>query len=260
MNGAQAAYAIDVRGLSKSYHHPSGGEDQASRVLERISLALAPGAFVSLVGPSGTGKSTLLNILAGLEPTWEGSVSVLGHPPQPGVDAAYMQQKDLLLPWRTLWENILLAPELKSRQHRQEREALASQLLKDFGLAGFEGHFPAQLSGGMRQRAALIRTLLCEQPIFLLDEPFGALDAITRRRLQGLLLNIWRDYHKTVLLVTHDVDEALFLSQKILVVCGVPGRVRREFSLSLPHGERPGSPEMLGMKLEILALLEEDHV
>jgi len=259
LNGVPAAYAIEVRGLSQSFEPPAHRGSEPIGVLRDISLSLAPGAFVSLVGPSGAGKTTLLNVLAGLEPVVEGKVNILGRPPMPGLSTAYMQQKDLLLPWRTLWDNVLLAPQLRSRRELKEKQEVASRLLAEFGLEGFQHHFPAQLSGGMRQRAALIRTLLCERPVLLLDEPFGALDAITRRRLQSLLLSSWRDYGKTVLLVTHDVDEALFLSERVMVLSGTPGRMVDEFFVPLPHDQREGSPEILQMKMAILARLENGH-
>ena len=256
MHGVSAAYAIEVRGLFQSFDSPGNRGSEPIAVLEDISLSLPPGAFVTLVGPSGAGKSTLLNILAGIEPIMKGEVNIEGRPPRAGSSSAYMQQKDLLLPWRTLWENVLLAPELRSRREYREKQEWATRLLVDFGLDGFQHHYPAQLSGGMRQRAALIRTLLCDRPVLLLDEPFGALDAITRRRLQALLLSIWRDYKKTVLLVTHDVDEALFLSEKVMVLSGTPGRLLHEFTVPLPHARREGSPEILQLKMNILARLE----
>lgn len=256
MNGVSAAYAVEVRGLFQSFAPPVNRGRDSIPVLEDISLSLPPGAFVTLVGPSGAGKSTLLNILAGIEPIMKGEVNIQGRPPRAGVSSAYMQQNDLLLPWRTLMDNVLLAPELRSRREYGEKKELATRLLIDFGLDGFQHHYPAQLSGGMRQRAALIRTLLCDRPVLLLDEPFGALDAITRRRLQTLLLSIWRDYKKTVLLVTHDVDEALFLSEKVVVLSGAPGRVLQEFIVPLPNARRAGSPEILEMKMNILARLE----
>ena len=256
MNGVSAAYAIEVRGLFQSFDSPGNRGSEPTPVLEDISLSLPPGAFVTLVGPSGGGKSTLLNILAGIEPIMKGEVNIEGRPPRAGSSSAYMQQNDLLLPWRTLWDNVLLAPELRSRREYREKQQLAARLLVEFGLDGFQRHYPAQLSGGMRQRAALIRTLLCDRPVLLLDEPFGALDAITRRRLQRLLLSIWRDYKKTVLLVTHDVDEALFLSERVVVLSGTPGRLLHEFPVPLPNVQRAGSPEILDMKMSILARLE----
>ena len=258
MNAARTADAIEVRGLHKTYRWVQGGRKKSTPVLDGISLSLSAGQFVSLVGPSGGGKSTLLNLLAGLEAPDAGEVRIHGRRPIPGGGIAYMQQNDLLLPWRTLWDNILLAPEINSRAHRREMEPKAEEMVRQFGLEGFEHHFPGQLSGGMRQRAALIRTLLGGREILLLDEPFGALDAITRRRLQGLLLKVWRNFRKTVLLVTHDVEEALLLSERVVVLSARPGRIVREIPVAVPHRGREGSPEILRLKVEVLNLLEHD--
>jgi NitT/TauT family transport system ATP-binding protein len=259
LKATQAASAIEVRGLSKSYL----GRQGRYGVLEQVSLTIRRGEFVSLLGPSGGGKSTLLNILAGLEPPDAGTATIFGCPAGRGRNGrspiAYMQQKDLLLPWRTLWENILLGPELRSAAERRRLEPVARQYVTDFHLDGFAHAFPAQLSGGMRQRAALIRTLLCEPEILLLDEPFGALDAITRARLQAILLRVWRELGKTVLLVTHDVEEAVLLSGRVLLMSGRPGRVQREFPIPLPYEARRSSPESLRLEARILEDLERDE-
>jgi ABC-type nitrate/sulfonate/bicarbonate transport system ATPase subunit len=252
LKAVHAQSAIEVRGLSKSFRGAQG----PYRVLDGVTLSIAAGEFVSLIGPSGGGKSTLLNILAGLDGADAGSVHIHGQRPGALPPIAYMQQKDLLLPWRSLWDNLLLGPELRSREARRRAEAQARALLREFRLEGFAQAWPAQLSGGMRQRAALIRTLLCEQPVLLLDEPFGALDAISRGRLQRLLLRVWRQYGKTVLLVTHDVEEAVLLSNRVLVLSGMPGRVLAEYGVPLPHEARAESPETLRLKARILATLE----
>jgi ABC-type nitrate/sulfonate/bicarbonate transport system ATPase subunit len=167
-----------------------------------------------------------------------------------------MQQKDLLLPWRTVWDNVLLAPELRSRVERRAAESQARHLLDVFHLERFAQALPAQLSGGMRQRAALIRTLLCGQEILLLDEPFGALDAITRGRLQRYLHQVWREFGKTIVLVTHDVEEALLLSTRIILLTAAPGRVLAEIPVTMPHEERLGAAELARMKADILGRLE----
>lgn len=229
----------------------------AYQVLRDVSLEVAPGAFVSLLGPSGGGKTTLLNVLAGLETADAGTVVVADARPGEPPPIAYMQQKDLLLPWRTLWDNLLLGPELRSRAERARREGAAAALLKAFQLERFARAFPAQLSGGMRQRAALARTLLCGREVLLLDEPFGALDAITRRRLHGYLLEQWRALGLTVLLVTHDVEEALALSTRVVLLSQRPGRILDDIPVPLPHAERADSPEMLKLKTRILDVLDE---
>jgi ABC-type nitrate/sulfonate/bicarbonate transport system ATPase subunit len=265
LNAVQSVAAIEVDGLRKSFLGPQG----RYHVLDGVALSIAPGEFVSLLGPSGGGKSTLLNILAGLDVPDAGQARIQGPPPAGAPPAApagaaaggprpiaYMQQKDLLLPWRSLWDNILLGPELRSRAERRRREDEARALLREFRLEAFAQAYPAQLSGGMRQRAALLRTLLCGQPILLLDEPFGALDAITRGRLQKLLLRVWRQYRKTVLLVTHDVEEAVLLSQRVVVLSAMPGRVLAEFGVAIPHEARAESPETLRLRARILKMLE----
>jgi ABC-type nitrate/sulfonate/bicarbonate transport system ATPase subunit len=230
--------AVAVEGVSKRF--VAGGAPVTA--LDGLTLHIADGEFVSLLGPSGVGKSTVLNLVAGLEAPDRGSVSVAGVAVGPAAvpPIAYMQQKDLLLPWRTVWDNILLGPELRSAAERERMTAPARRLLAEFGLEAFARAWPAELSGGMRQRAALIRTLLCERPVLLLDEPFGALDAITRGRLQLHLAKVCRDLKKTVLLVTHDVDEALLLSTRIVLLGGPPGRVEEEVPVppALDEAER----------------------
>jgi NitT/TauT family transport system ATP-binding protein len=252
LKAVQAEPAIEVRALCKSFEGAQG----RYQVLDGVTLSIAGGEFVSLLGPSGGGKSTLLNILAGLDAADAGGAFVLGRPAGGRPPIAYMQQKDLLLPWRSLWDNILLGPELRSRAERHRLAGAARELLGEFGLERFAQAWPAQLSGGMRQRAALVRTLLCEQPILLLDEPFGALDAITRGRLQKLLLRVWREFGKTILLVTHDVEEALLLSHRVVVLSGMPGRVLAEYGVPIPHEARAESPELLRMRARLLRTLE----
>ncbi len=232
--------------------------------LKGFDPQIASGEFVSLLGPSGAGKSTVLNLLAGLEQPDQGAVWVEGaqvigesstdramqSAPLP---IAYMQQKDLLLPWRTVWDNILLGPELRSAAERTRLSDKARSLLAEFGLEAFRTAWPTELSGGMRQRTALIRTLLCERPVLLLDEPFGALDAITRGRLQRHLARLWRELGKTVLLVTHDVDEALLLSTRVILMAGPPGRVEEE--IVLPAGG-VGENEFSRLRSHILTRLD----
>jgi len=246
------APCIEVAELAKSYVSRA----EVLPVLKDVAFRIMPGEFVALLGPSGGGKSTLLNVIAGLEFPDEGSVRIEGTIPGREPHIAYMQQKDLLLPWRTVWDNVLLAPELHSRAERDASEAQARRLLAMFHLERFTHALPAQLSGGMRQRVALIRTLLCGRDILLLDEPFGALDAITRGKLQQHLLEVWRDFKKTVVLVTHDVEEALLLSTRILVLTAAPGRIMADIPVRLPHGERLRSQELAAMKADILSRLE----
>jgi ABC-type nitrate/sulfonate/bicarbonate transport system ATPase subunit len=246
-----APAAVVLASVAKRY--VTGGTPVS--VLDGLDLRIGAGEFVSLLGPSGVGKSTVLNLVAGLEAPDSGSIEVDGWQAGSGAPPpiAYMQQRDLLLPWRTVWDNILLGPELRAAGARERAGARARQLLAEFGLEPFARAWPAELSGGMRQRAALIRTLLCDRPVLLLDEPFGALDAITRGRLQRLLARLWRDLRQTVLLVTHDVDEALLLSTRVLLLGGPPGRIVED--LALPPGVST-EEDRLRLRAQILARLD----
>ena len=205
----------------------------------RSILSIESGRFVSLVGPSGCGKSTLFNIIAGLlEPT-EGRVLIDGEDATGTIGrVGYMLQKDLLLPWRTVLDNVILGMEIQGMPLRAARER-ALPLLQNYGLAGFEYLYPNSLSGGMRQRAALLRTLLFDTDVILLDEPFGALDAQTKLQMQEWLMQLWSDFRKTVVFVTHDVDEAIYLSDEIHVMGTRPGRIDLELREHDLHLRRP---------------------
>ena len=245
---------LSVQGVSKRFD--AGGS--AVSAIEDVSFDIPRGAFVSILGPSGCGKSTLFNIIAGLLPPTSGDVrlentSVIGQAGQVG----YMLQKDLLLPWRTIEDNITLGQTLRGVGRRQSRTE-AAPLIARCGLRGFEKKKPHQLSGGMRQRAALLRTLFTGKDVLLLDEPFGALDAITRLQLQETLVDVWQETGKTILFVTHDVEEALFLSDEIIVLTARPGRVRARLPVSLPRPRTTdmlASPELMGLKAQMMGLL-----
>jgi ABC-type nitrate/sulfonate/bicarbonate transport system ATPase subunit len=205
--------------------------------LDGLNLTVGAGEFVALVGPSGSGKSTLLDIVAGLLEPDSGLVSLDGTPTTAAQrlgHSAYMQQRDLLLPWRTTIANAALALEIAG-MNRAEAERQARTQLGRFGLDGFGDAYPAQLSGGMRQRTALLRTMLPRKDLLLLDEPFGALDALTRADLQAWLAGIWEQERSSVLLVTHDVEEATFLADRVVVLTARPGRVALETTVSLPR-------------------------
>jgi ABC-type nitrate/sulfonate/bicarbonate transport system ATPase subunit len=206
------------------------------------SLEVRDGEFVSIVGPSGCGKSTLFNVVSGLlEPT-SGRVLIDGRDVTGSTGhVGYMLQKDLLMPWRTVVGNIVLGAAL-TRGATEGDEAEARTLAERYGLAGFLDHYPHALSGGMRQRVALMRTLAVHRDVLLLDEPFGALDSQTRLSMQQWLLEVWDELDRTVLFVTHDVDEAIFVSDRVLVMSPRPGRVASEVDVPL---ERPRRLEML---------------
>ena len=227
---------VEVRHLSATY------EERRTRlpVLVDLSLTAADGEFVALIGPSGCGKSTLLDLIAGLIEPDQGEVRLHGVPitaAQRLGRSAYMPQRDLLLPWRTTLANAALALEVAGVNRRQARAA-ARERFAEFGLAGFEGVYPAQLSGGMRQRVAFLRTVLTGRSLLLLDEPFGALDALTRTAMQAWLVGLWERERQAVLLVTHDVDEAVFLADRVLVLSGRPGTVVHEERVALPRPRR----------------------
>lgn len=204
-------------------------------VLERVSLEVGRGEFVSLLGPSGSGKSTLLKIAAGLLKPDGGRVLLEGRDiTGQAARVGYMPQQDLLFPWKTLLQNAAL-PLLSAGLPAREAFARVSALLPVFGLEGFASYYPDRLSGGMKQRAALLRTVLMESSLLLLDEPFAALDALTRENLQGWLLQILSRFQKAVLFVTHSIDEAIYLADRIYMISERPGRIALEMKIDLPR-------------------------
>jgi ABC-type nitrate/sulfonate/bicarbonate transport system ATPase subunit len=228
------------------------------RAVAPLDLRIETGRFVSLVGPSGCGKSTLFNIIAGLMQSTEGRVLIDGEDATGTIGrVGYMLQKDLLLPWRTVLDNVILGMEIQGKPLNEARER-ALPLLRKYGLSGFEYLYPNSLSGGMRQRAALLRTLLFDTDVILLDEPFGALDAQTKLQMQEWLMQLWSDFRKTVVFVTHDVEEAIYLSDEIHVMGTRPGRILETIPIAI---SRPRlrttalSPEFLVIKERCMSLL-----
>lgn len=222
---------VELKNVFKSFSGP-GGEVGA---VSGLSLRADRGSFVSIIGPSGCGKSTVFRIICGLLAPDRGEVLINGRPGvRPGEAISYMPQKDLLMPWRTILDNVILPREIAGEDRKKAREE-ALRLFPLFGLNGFENSYPPDLSGGMSQRAALLRTVLAGREIMLLDEPFGALDAITRFKMQQWLQEIWMRFEKTVIFITHDVDEAIFLSDRIYVLTPRPGTVREEITVPLPR-------------------------
>ena len=225
-----------------------------NKILERLHLEVAEGEFVALIGPSGCGKSTLLNIVAGILPTETGMVLIDGKPVQGISDrVAYMPQDDLLLPWKTVLDNVTLYGALHGQKQQARCRALAE--FPRFGLQGCEKRYPHQLSGGMRQRAAFLRTALCGADVMLLDEPFGALDVITRNEMQDWLLELRRALGRTTLLVTHDIDEALYLADRIVVLGGQPATVVREIDLRGIEKNRDWLHAQWALRKEIYEIL-----
>jgi NitT/TauT family transport system ATP-binding protein len=203
------------------------------RAVDGVSLSLAPGEFVSIVGPSGCGKSTVLRMVAGLTAATSGSINLRGAPiSRPRPEVGIMFQSPVLLPWRSVLKNVLLPSETQKLNGDPGRDAM--ELLEVAGLAGFENHYPSELSGGMQQRVAMCRTLLRRPDLLLLDEPFGALDSITREILNDELLRIARLRSMTVLLITHSIDEAVYLSDRVVLMSSRPGKVTGEWKIDLP--------------------------
>jgi NitT/TauT family transport system ATP-binding protein len=235
--------------------HPGGVE-----ALADVTLELGEGEFVALVGPSGCGKSTLLGVLAGLFEPSGGTVLLDGSAVAAGEllgRVGLMPQRDLLMEWRTTLDNVTLGLELTGVARGEARSRARGELAR-FGLAGFEERRPSALSGGMRQRAALMRTFLAGRDVLLLDEPFGALDAITREVMREWLLAVWASDRKTILLVTHDVEEALFLADRVYVMSERPGRIEQVVEVALPRPralEVVGSAEFAALRERLLAPL-----
>jgi len=227
--------------------------------LSDVSLTLGDQEFVSVVGASGCGKSTLLSIIAGLEAATSGEASIQGTPiVGPGRDRGVVFQSATLLPWLSAIDNVVFALRGERGMSRRERLDRARDVLAQVGLSGFEDSYPAQLSGGMQQRVALARSLAYGPEVLLMDEPFGALDALTRRTMQELLTTVWERNRMTVMLITHDIEEAVFLSDRVVAMTPRPGRVRAEFSIDLPRPRDPdviGSPEFHRYYTDILGLI-----
>jgi NitT/TauT family transport system ATP-binding protein len=225
--------------LYKRFDNPQNGE--SIEVLQDVTLSVASGEFLSIVGPSGCGKTTLLRIFAGLIPLSGGRVlhdgaSITGPSPSVG----FVFQSDNLMPWRTVWDNIGLGPELRGESKKSYGPRI-EQMIELVGLEGFARYYPHQLSGGMRQRVNLARALAIEPDVLLMDEPFAALDAQTREIMQDELLRIWRATHNTVIFITHQIDEALFLADRLLILAARPGRVQEILDVDIP---RPRSLEV----------------
>ncbi len=227
----------------------------ALSVLEAVSLLVPAGEFVAIVGPSGCGKSSLLRLLAGLERPSQGQVAVDGQAvTAPHPRRLLVFQEDALYPWRTVWQNVAFGLELQGLG-RPEVARRVAPLLQAVGLAGFENYYPHQLSGGMRQRASLARAFVMDPDVLLLDEPFAALDAMTRLVLQDVLLDMWERDRKTVVLITHDIEEALYLADRVLVMSPRPGRIRRVIPVDLPRPRPRSSTLLASLKGEVLAEL-----
>jgi NitT/TauT family transport system ATP-binding protein len=254
---ARAGALIEAKGIVKIYPTVSG---EPVLALDQVDMSVEDGEFVCLVGPSGCGKSTLMRLLAGLDRADAGTFSLGGTAIDgPSAEVGVVFQQATLLPWLTVWQNVTLP--LRVGGHEiGDREAPVRELLKIAALQGFENKYPYELSGGMQQRVAIVRALARDPKLLLMDEPFGSLDALTREKMNAELQRIWLASRKTVVLITHSIDEAIFLGDRVVVMSPRPGRIVRELKVELPRprvaAETFGHPEHVKLSREIRALLE----
>ena len=250
-----AASHISIRGVHKVFQ--SGGQDVYA--LKDIDLEIVRGEFVCLLGPSGCGKSTLLNAVAGFSLPTSGTITVEGVPIiAPGPDRGMVFQEYALFPWMTVEQNIAFGLQIKGEAKAAIQEQVDG-LLAMLHLQDFKQRYPKDLSGGMRQRVAIARVLALDSPILLMDEPFGALDALTRRNLQDELLRLWTELKKTILFVTHSIEEALYLADRTVVMTYRPGTIKRDLVIDLPRPRDVASPAFNLLKKELSQLLMEEQ-
>ena len=251
---------LDVVGLVEILCERGGG---ARKILDSITVSIADGEFVSIVGASGCGKTTFIRCIAGLLSAEEGEVRIDGNRvTRPGPERGFVFQSDSLMPWRTVMQNVLFGLEVRGRR-LSETKPIGDKLLKLVGLAGFEHHYPNELSGGMRQRVNLARALAIEPQVLLMDEPFAALDAQTREIMQRELLKIWAAAGKTVLFITHQIDEAIYLADRVLVFSQRPGRIAADIRIPFARPRELAlkrSPEFLKYVDEVWKLIEDEVI
>jgi len=248
--------SLDFFDLSKTF--PGRGLEEGVHVLNQISYQIENGRFVSIVGPSGCGKTTLLRVIAGLEKSSAGKVLLDGRElVQGSEEIGLVFQEYALFPWRTTLQNIEIGPEIKGVD-KAKRRSTAMEYIKMFNLSGFENRYPRELSGGMKQRVAIARTLIMNPRVVLMDEPFGSLDSQTRNGLQEFLLGIWERRRDTILFVTHNVDEAVFLSDQIIVLSKRPARIFKTFEVGLQRPRDRTGQECNDIRREVLKVLSEE--
>ncbi|WGI16880.1 ABC transporter ATP-binding protein [Methanonatronarchaeum sp. AMET-Sl] len=239
--------AIEITNLTKTY-----GQKPGLTALKKINLEIPEQEFHCIVGPSGCGKTTLLRIIAGLEKPTTGTAKIQGQPiKKPTPKTGLVFQEYTLFPWRTVKQNIMFGPEIQKTPKKQ-RQKKAQQYIKLVGLKGFENTYPHQLSGGMKQRVSIARTLANNPQVLLMDEPFGALDAQTRNQMQKELLQIWQKTKKTILFITHNVDEAVYLADKITIMTPRPGQIKHQTKINLPRTRDRTSPQFNKHRTQIL--------
>ncbi|WP_375460284.1 ABC transporter ATP-binding protein [uncultured Enterovirga sp.] len=247
---------IAIRNISKTFTDRSRDRDVVA--IDNVSMTIADHDFVCLLGPSGCGKSTLLNMIAGFEQPSAGRIEVGGVPVEkPGADRGVVFQQPTLMPWLTVADNVAFHLKLKGLGKAERRER-AQRFIDLVGLTGFEGHFPSELSGGMNQRVGIARALLMNPRVILMDEPFAALDAQTKLEMQEELVQIWQRIACTIVFVTHSVDEALVLGNRIAVMTRRPGRIREDFEFDMPRPRDITSPAFNDAKRRVLGLIREE--
>lgn len=245
---------IDIEHVTKEYLQ----NDSYFLALRNVSLQIAKGEFICLLGPSGCGKTTLLNAMAGFEPLTSGSISIDGRAvEQPSKKYLTIFQHYGLLPWRSVQKNVELGLEVMGMERRQRRTT-AAKYVDLVGLGRFAGRLPCQLSGGMQQRVSIARALAVDPEILFMDEPFGALDAVTRFRMQDEIIDIWRSNRKTVIFVTHDIEEAVYLADRIVVMTPNPGKIKEILSVGLARPRRRTSPEFLELRSRVLEIFQAE--
>jgi ABC-type nitrate/sulfonate/bicarbonate transport system ATPase subunit len=250
---------IELRAVHKEF---AKGERRVV-ALEEIDLTVAEREFVAILGPSGCGKSTLLNMVAGFDLPTRGSVKVAGEEIlAPAPTRGVVFQEPALFPWLTVMDNVVFGPKTRG-QSAADYRARAAQIIEAVGLSGFEASYPAELSGGMRQRVGIARVLIMEPKVLLMDEPFGSLDAQTRTLMQELLLALWERHHQTVLFITHDIEEAVLLADRVCVMTARPGRIKKSIEVHMPRPrsiELTTSPEFNALRREVLELIRQESL
>ena len=258
--------SLEIRSASVTYPPSHPGEDPVI-ALQDIKLSVASGEFVVALGASGCGKSTLLNLIAGFIAPTGGEVYIGGHPVDgPGADRSVVFQKHALMPWMSVRDNVAFGLKIQGRG-TQERYQIADRYIELLGLSGFEDSRIYNLSGGMQQRVGIARALTCDPEMLLMDEPLGALDALTREKAQELILRIWRENHKMVFFITHSVEEALFMGTKLVVMSPRPGRISHQFDLPFSHRYLDGeparsvksAPDFIALREEVLGIIFADE-
>ncbi|MDR2860787.1 MAG: ABC transporter ATP-binding protein, partial [Elusimicrobiota bacterium] len=242
---------IDIKSVNRIYRDTTHREVYA---LQNVNLQIRDGEFITLIGPSGCGKTTLLRLIAGLDKPQSGVLTARGQNIEsPDHKRGYIFQQPTLFPWLTIEQNVAIG--LKARKIHEEKKDMISRYINIIGLKGFENSYPHEISGGMAQRAAIIRALINEPEVLLLDEPLASLDAFTRIELQNLLLKIWQKTKKTMVMVTHDVDEAIYLSNRIVIMSARPGKITDILEIKLGDNRNRGDNTFMNLRKEILAKL-----